>query len=166
MRTLHKQSGVMLIEALIGILIFAIGVLAVVGMQSQALRGAQDARFRTEAAEYANDLMNQIVVRVDRTSDTSTVTSLSAYQHQPSGTNCAYSGSPSSDALVTGFVANVTGTTVGTRKPLPGSTSAMQQVLIVSDPSSDDYNRVTITVCWKGPEDAVPRKYILTSYVN
>ncbi len=162
----QKQSGVMLIEALIGILIFAIGVLAVVGMQSQALRGAQDARFRTEAAEFANDLLNQILVRVDRSTDTATVTSLAAYQHQPSGSNCAYSGSASTDALVTGFVANVTGSTVGTRKPLPGSTSAMQQVLVVSDPTTDEYNRVTITVCWKGPEDAVPRKYILTSYVN
>lgn len=162
----HQQSGVMLIEALIGILIFAISVLAVIGMQSQALRGAQDARFRTEAGEYANDLMNQMLVRVDRSSDAATVTSLAAYQHQPGGANCAYSGSASGDATVTGWVANITGTTVGARKPLPGSTSAMLQVLVVSDPAADDYNRVTVTVCWKGPEDAVPRKYILTSYVN
>lgn len=156
----------MLIEALIGILIFAIGVLAVVGMQSQALRGAQDARFRTEAGQWANDLLSQIVVNVDRSSDTATATSLAAFQHQPSGSNCAYSGTASSNAIVTGWVANVRGTTTGARKPLPGATAAMQQVLVSSDPSTGDYNRVTITVCWKGPEDAVARKYILNSYVN
>lgn len=160
----------MLIEALIGILIFAIGVLAVVGMQSQALRGAQDARFRTEAGQWANDLLNQMIMNVDRSSDTATVTSLAAFQHQPSGScgcsTCTFSGTASSNAIVTGWVANVTGSTVGARKPLPGSTTGMQQVLVSSDPTSGDYNRVTITVCWKGPEDAVARKYILNSYIN
>jgi len=162
----RRQDGVMLIEALIGILIFAIGVLAVVGMQSQALRGAQDARFRTEAGQWANDLLNRIVTNVDRSTDTALVTSLSAYQHQPSGSNCAYSGSASTDTIVTGWVANITGSTVGARKPLPGATAAMQQVVVSSNPASGDYNRVTITVCWKGPEDPVARKYILNSYIN
>lgn len=162
----RKQSGVMLIEALIGILIFAIGVLAVVGMQSQALRGAQDARFRTEAGQWANDLLNQIIVSVDRSSETALSTSLAAYQHQPSGSNCAFSGTASTNATVTTWVANVTGSTAGARKQLPGATTAMQQVVVSSDPASGDYNRVTITVCWKGPEDAVARKYILNSYIN
>ncbi len=166
MSPLRKQSGVMLIEALIGILIFAIGVLAVVGMQSQALRGAQDARFRTDGGQFATDLLNRIVVGVDRSSDTALVTSLAAFQHQPAGSNCAFSGTASASTTVTGWVANVTGSTVGARKPLPGSTTAMQQVIVSSDPSSGNYNRVTITVCWKGPEDAVPRKYILNSYIN
>ena len=164
--TLHRQSGVMLIEALIGILIFAIGVLAVVGMQSQALRGAQDARYRTEAGQWANDLLTQIAVNVNRSSETALSTSLAAFQHQPSGSNCAFSGTASTNAIVTGWVANVTGSSAGARKQLPGSTTAMQQVVVSSDPASGDYNRVTITVCWKGPEDAVARKYILNSYIN
>lgn len=164
--TSRSQTGVMLIEALIGILIFAIGVLAVVGMQSQALRGAQDARFRTEAGQWANDLLTQIAVNVNRANDTALATSLAAFQHQASGSNCAFSGTASTNAIVTGWVANVTGSTAGARKQLPGATTAMQQVVVSSDPSSGDYNRVTITVCWKGPEDAVPRKYILNSYIN
>jgi len=156
----------MLIEALIGILIFAVGVLAVVGMQAQALKGAQDARFRTDAGQFATDLLNQIVVSVDRSSEATIVTSLANFQHQPSGTNCAFSGSASGNAIVTGWVANVTGTTVGARKPLPGATSAMQQIIVASDPTAGEYNRITINLCWKGPEDPVARRYTLTSFIN
>ena len=58
----RSQGGVMLIEALIGILIFSIGILALIGMQGVAIKNTTDARFRTEAAFLANGLVGQMWV--------------------------------------------------------------------------------------------------------
>ena len=63
-RSRHLQSGVMLIEALVGILIFMIGILALIAMQATAIRTAGDARYRTEAVNYSNDLLGGILEQV------------------------------------------------------------------------------------------------------
>jgi type IV pilus assembly protein PilV len=55
-----QQDGVVLIEALLGILIFSIGILALIGMQSVAVKNTIDARYRTEAAYLANSILSQI----------------------------------------------------------------------------------------------------------
>ena len=56
----RQQAGVVLIEALLGILIFSIGILALIGMQSVAVKNTSDARYRTEAAFLANSMLGQI----------------------------------------------------------------------------------------------------------
>ena len=167
MTTLTRQSGVMLIEALIGILIFCIGVLGLIGVQAAALRTAQDARFRTEAVNYANDLLSQILVNVDRSTPATLQTSLAGFQHQPTGTNCSYSGAASASTIVTNWAALVTGTsglTPPPRLPLPGATASMVQVLV--DTSAGAYNQITITVCWQAPDDPVARRHQLVSYIT
>jgi type IV pilus assembly protein PilV len=60
-----SQAGVMLIEALIGILIFSIGILALIGMQATAIKNTTDARYRSEAAFLANQVIGKMWV--DRT---------------------------------------------------------------------------------------------------
>jgi type IV pilus assembly protein PilV len=52
----------MLIEALIGILIFSIGILALIGMQGAAIRNTTDARYRSEASFLANQIIGQMWV--------------------------------------------------------------------------------------------------------
>ncbi|HEX2198175.1 MAG TPA: hypothetical protein VHG88_06085 [Burkholderiales bacterium] len=47
----------MLIEALIGILIFSIGILALLGMQAVAMRTTIDAKYRSEASFLANEIV-------------------------------------------------------------------------------------------------------------
>lgn len=163
----NRQSGVMLIEALLGILIFAIGILALIAMQATAIRAAQDSRFRTEAVNYASDLLGQMVVNINRTGATPFTDSLAAFRHQTGGTDCAFSGSAATSTVVTNWAALVSGTPVVTnppRLPLPGTTPQMVQVLV--DDSAGAYNRVTITVCWKAPDDPVARKHILVSYLT
>ena len=61
-KTLHGQNGVMLLEALIGILIFSIGILALLGMQATAMRATIDAKYRSEAAFLANEIIGQMWV--------------------------------------------------------------------------------------------------------
>jgi type IV pilus assembly protein PilV len=62
MRAAKSQSGVMLIEALIGILIFSIGILALIGMQATAMRNTTDARYRSEASFLATQIVGQMWV--------------------------------------------------------------------------------------------------------
>lgn len=57
-----RQRGVMLIEALIAILIFSIGILGIIGLQASAVKQSTDARYRTEAAQLADQLISQMWV--------------------------------------------------------------------------------------------------------
>ena len=56
------QKGVMLLEALIGILIFSIGILAMVAMQAQSIAYVSDANYRSEASFLANQILAQMWV--------------------------------------------------------------------------------------------------------
>lgn len=51
------QSGVALIEAMVAILLFSIGVLAVAGLQASMLRNTGDAKYRADASYIAQQRM-------------------------------------------------------------------------------------------------------------
>lgn len=61
----RKQGGVMLLEVLIGILIFSIGILAMLGMQTIGMRNTVEAKYRSEASYLAAQIVGTIWV--DRT---------------------------------------------------------------------------------------------------
>ena len=71
----RRQSGVMLIEALIALLIFSVGILGIVGMQSAAVQASGDAKYRSDAALLANQLIGRMWV-----SDRTQATLQTAYQ--------------------------------------------------------------------------------------
>jgi type IV pilus assembly protein PilV len=56
----QQQTGAYLLEALIGILIFALGVLGIVGLQAASLRTTTDSAMRAEAVFAANQLIGQM----------------------------------------------------------------------------------------------------------
>ncbi|MEQ1774626.1 MAG: hypothetical protein ABL891_12650 [Burkholderiales bacterium] len=58
--SIHKQQGVMLLEALIGLLIFSMGILALVGMQATAISQVNDAKYRSEASHMADRMIGEI----------------------------------------------------------------------------------------------------------
>src|SRR5258708_25871514 len=60
MTSRHQQTGAYLLEALIGILIFALGVLGIVGLQAASLRTTTDSGLRAEAIFAANQLLGQM----------------------------------------------------------------------------------------------------------
>lgn len=62
MRAQKSQAGVMLIEALVGILIFSIGILALIGMQGIAIKNTTDARYRSEASFLATEIVGRMWV--------------------------------------------------------------------------------------------------------
>ena len=50
----HQQQGSMLLEALISILIFSIGILAIIGLQAASIKLSSDAKYRSDASMLAN----------------------------------------------------------------------------------------------------------------
>lgn len=63
-----KQGGVMLLEVLIGILIFSIGILAMLGMQTIGMRNTIEAKYRSEASYLAAQIVGTMWVDRDNLS--------------------------------------------------------------------------------------------------
>jgi type IV pilus assembly protein PilV len=143
-----KQDGVVLIEALLGILIFSIGILALIGMQSVAVKNTIDARYRTEAAYLANSILSQIrldmgnVVFYDDT-NTGTYAPRTAWRNQV-------------EALLPGVKI--------------ASAQRVPEIDIVAGPTfagdSDPASRVTVTIRWLQPGETEERKFEIVGYVS
>lgn len=56
----ESQQGVVLLEALIAILIFSLGVLGIVGLQAAMIKNTTDAKFRSEASYIAQQRIGQM----------------------------------------------------------------------------------------------------------
>lgn len=70
----------MLLEGLIAVLIFSLGILAIVGMQAAAIKASSDAKYRSDAGLLANELIGSMWVKG------STVAALQTGFQSPSGT--------------------------------------------------------------------------------
>jgi type IV pilus assembly protein PilV len=78
--TLTSQQGVMLLEALVAILIFSIGILAIIGMQAASFNNVTDAKFRSEAQLYADTIIAKML------GDDHTTATLQSKYNSPAGT--------------------------------------------------------------------------------
>lgn len=56
------QDGIALVEALIAVLLFSLGILALVGLQATMSRNVTQAKLRAEASFLANQLIGQMWV--------------------------------------------------------------------------------------------------------
>lgn len=54
------QQGAVLIEAMVAILIFSLGVLAIVGLQANMIKNVADSKYRSEASYIAQSLIAQM----------------------------------------------------------------------------------------------------------
>lgn len=158
-QALRRQDGVMLLEALIGLLIFSVGILSMVGMQAAAFSASADAKNRSEASAFATDIISRIWMSVDRTSAATTITSLNTFQLNTGGSDCSFTGgiADGTNTVLTGWISAVTDTATG----LLGATAAMQQIAV----NTGALNQVTVTVCWQSPQDARSRKHQVITYV-
>lgn len=165
-RKASVQSGFFLLEALIGVLVFAVGVLAMVALATTAVSVQADAQYRSEAMNLAERISSdiwtgvvrsQVVVNGASMSEVDT-TSLAAFQQDPTVTSsCTFTGGDSSNAAVVAWRNAV-------RASLPGSASGMQRIAVNSAAGAG--NQVTITICWQAPSDNKKREYTLVTYVN
>lgn len=135
MRCRHR--GASLLEALIALLIFSVGLLGLLGLQANALGASRDAQYRAEAAVLANEIIG--IMWTDRAN-------LAQYAHNGSGGNtCAPTGTATTNANAVNWLNQFTASNA---RSLPGATSAAQQIIVGSD------RTVRVTLCWRAPQDA------------
>ena len=126
----RRQQGVMLLEALIGILIFSIGILAMLGMQATAMRATVDAKYRAEAGYLANQIVGTMWVdranlaSYDTTSGAGN-THLTAWENQVSTQLPNASGANAPTIAVSG-----TQVTVTVKWKRPGEVTVSQHMAI------------------------------------
>lgn len=74
-----KQRGSVLLESMIAILIFSMGILAIVGLQAASIKNTASAKYRTDASMLANQIIGQMWA------DDKTTASLQTSYNSPSG---------------------------------------------------------------------------------
>jgi len=159
-----------LIEAMVAILIFALGILGLVAMGGTAVSSQSDAQYRTEASSLADAIAGEIAVGIDRTSEATKAATLAGFAHQPNPAPtvpapCAFAGAaidPVAKPGVAALLNRAANATPGI-PGLPGATLANQQIFI---DAAGNFNRVVITLCWRTASDTVWRRHTLVTYVN
>lgn len=121
----RRVAGAALIEALIAILIFSIGVLGLVGLQVSMTRAQTSAKYRTDAAYLANELVGQVWGdRANLASYTTAPGSVCSYQRCLDWVNKVASGLPQGAATTSAVAATgAVGVTVTWTLPEEGSHS-------------------------------------------
>jgi type IV pilus assembly protein PilV len=125
----HQQAGVMLLEALLSILVFSVGVLAIIGLQVASVKQASDSKYRSDASLFANQLIGQMWTS-DRTASTLQ-------------TNFQTGG-----AAYNTWLADVTGSS-----GLPGAAANPPTVDVAINPATNT-SQVTVTINWRAPYEA------------
>jgi type IV pilus assembly protein PilV len=149
-RAAGGACGMMLIEALLGILIFSVGILGLVGLQAASMRNATEARYRTEAAYLANQIVGRMWI--DR---------------GVANANLA------NYVLTTATVCSTTATTAlqqwlcEVERTLPGITAAVARPTIAVAADT-----VTVTLRWRAAANSTItdgsdiRRYVLIAKIN
>jgi type IV pilus assembly protein PilV len=130
------QRGATLLEALIGILIFSVGILALVGMQALAIKHMSDAKYRSDAAFLANEIIGQMWVNR---------ASLGSY---------AFAGTGTPPAAIDHWVTSI-------QSVLPGVTAAANLPIITVAGTT-----VTVTVRWQLPGGGDVHRHVTMAYIN
>ena len=130
------QGGVALLEAMIAILVFSIGVLGIVGLQARSVQGLGEAGFRSQAVQHANDLIAEMWI-----TDPGLRSNL--YSSAPAGAryNAWVNRVTTGSKLLPGAIANPPIVVVNT----------VQQPISLLPGDNYTYSDITITVRWISP---------------
>ncbi|WP_186407754.1 type IV pilus modification PilV family protein [Candidatus Accumulibacter aalborgensis] len=176
----RSQQGVFLLEALIGILVFSLGVLAMVALGTAAVSAQSDAQYRTQAANLANEIASLIALKVNRIEvpgsdslETAQLTrtavndSLLPFRYHPvTAATCNFTGYEPPNTPETAFVAAwVNRATTDAETRLPGALSSGLQIDTTTLKDAG-LSGVRVTVCWQGPTDKSVRSHTLVTYIN
>ncbi len=169
----HPQHGSILIEALIAFLIFSVGILGVIGVQASTINVTLEARYRSDAAFLANQMIAQIWADGPASFSgydcgggclsTNSNAKISDWvrQIQPSGSTPGFLPGVSDSTNKPTILVNATAATVSrTFNPAlcDGSTTA------ILEPS-----QVMIVLCWKSPQQgqsADSHSYVTSTQVQ
>jgi type IV pilus assembly protein PilV len=143
-----RQGGVMLLEALIGLLIFSLGILALVAMQSVSVSNVSNARYRVEAAFLADEALHRIALSA---TGTPTLAGVDAW---------AVPGGTSTEMFL--WVQKIQSSTTG----LPGAQGNAPTITITNLVGPPLAKQVVVTVRWKAPDALAPSSHVAIGYIS
>ena len=135
-RPRRAQSGAFRLEALVGVLIFAFGILGLVGLQAQAIRNTNDLQYRGDAIQIANAAMGRMWT-MDRTQ-----------------LKTSYEGDKG-----TGGEGYTTLAEAAERLPGNNLDANKPTVTVEAGPTATS-SLVTVTVRWQLPGESTPHQYV------
>ncbi len=158
----RRERGVMLLEALIAILIFSVGILSIVGMQSVAIKNVVEGKSRADAGFLAEQLIANM------------------WNDTPNIDQYAFTGSGTPPPQLTAWMTKVEASLPGVDPAAvpAGVTPALPIVFV--DPNTITINpttglksgaTVTITVRWQLPQEMkqtpvpLPHKYVVMASI-
>ena len=147
------QHGFVLLDALIGIVIFSIGILGLVALQSSAIKLAGDAKYRTDAAMLADQVIAEMW--------TNNAASRADFIAQYAG------GGGTNGAAYTAW-ANTIDCTSATASTgcLPGVKTNPPVITITPIATDTNDSLVTVTVNWQAPNDTGPHSYVTITQIG
>ncbi|MGH7340221.1 MAG: type IV pilus modification protein PilV [Candidatus Rokuibacteriota bacterium] len=145
----RRSRGSVLIEGLIAILVFSVGVLAIVRLQAAAIHNTQDAKLRTDASFVAGQIISQMWA--DRGTNS---VNLPCYAYPTAGVCPSAASTAARDAWIASF------TTPGGSNYLPGATAAQQAITV------DANARVTVIIRWQMPGDPSVRSFSTAAQIR
>ena len=151
------QGGVMLLEALLGLLIFSLGILALVAMQSVSISNVSNAKYRVEAAFAAEEIMNYMWL-----SDPTPATLQLGFAYP--GGNSQYLMNWVTKLQAAPYGLPGAGTyppTVVVGAPV-GCIPAVPPQVIPSQCATP----VTVTIRWKAPDAIAPSNHVAMTYIT
>ncbi len=105
-QTRHAMQGVVMVEALVAMLIFAIGILATLSLQTVAIKAGSDAKYRADAAYLANQLIGLMWTAERSNSSDSNFITKYRYNCSNTSSGCAPASQPATSANSTCSAAN------------------------------------------------------------
>ncbi len=147
----RRQSGVLLLEALVAILIFSLGVLAIVQLQATSIKQSTSAEHRSQAALLANDLIGRMW-----TSDKTPTTLQASFK---SGTTPGAAYTQWLTTVQNSGLPNVSATshtlpTVSFSSVASGTSGGVASSL------------ATVTIFWQGPGETTPHAYTTVAQIK
>ena len=133
-----RQEGSILLEALISILIFSMGILAIVGLQGTAIKTVSDSQYRLEASFLANRVVSEMWTNV---------ANINAYA-LPGG------GATGLDI----WLAEV-------QSRLPGATAGNAPTIAIAANPLGGFT-ATVAIRWQSPGESAPHNFTTVAYIN
>lgn len=147
--TQKTQAGVMLLEALVAILIFSVGILGIVKLQATSIQQSSAAEYRTIASMMANDVISQMWV-----SDKTPATLKTNFESASGGTAYTQWQSQVIASGLPGVSATQNTPTIAITSVAAGGTGGTAS------------SQAVVTVFWKAPHEADVRRFTAIAQIK
>jgi type IV pilus assembly protein PilV len=162
----NKQRGSFVLEALIAILLFAIGILAIVGLQAASIGNTAAAKYRTDASLLANQVIAQMWV-ADKTPQILSANFCGGNAPPPTSScirvSCATAGANYSTWAASSVAQALPGVSVASGTNMP---SISIDACPAPGAPAVYYWVATVTVNWQAPKDIASHNYSTVATIN